>query len=58
MEVSSPMLLGLKSSLELLDLTGNNVTELPTHLFRDFDYLRTFLFRENKVDSFTPGIYI
>ncbi|XP_012260603.2 chaoptin [Athalia rosae] len=55
MEVSSPVLFGLESSLELLDLTGNNITDLPTHLFRDFDYLRTFIFRENKVDAFTPG---
>ncbi|XP_046624051.1 chaoptin [Neodiprion virginianus] len=55
MEVSSPVFMGLEPSLELLDLTGNNITELPVHLFRDFDYLRTFMFRENKVDALTQG---
>ena len=55
--MSSAHLAGLESSLELLDLSGNNITNLPNHLFQEFDFLRTLMFRENRIDNFSPGIW-
>ncbi|XP_051160683.1 chaoptin isoform X1 [Leptopilina boulardi] len=55
LEVNSENFAGLESSLELLDLSGNNITELPPHLFQEFDFLRTLIFRENNIDSFAPA---
>lgn len=55
MEVNSPDLAGLESSLELLDLSGNNITSLSSPIFQEYDFLRTLIFRENKIQTFSPG---
>lgn len=55
MEVNSPNFAGLESSLELLDLSGNNITSLPSPIFQEYDFLRTLIFRENKIQTFSPG---
>lgn len=55
MEISSQSLRGLESSLEFLDLSGNNITTLPNHVFQEFDFLRTLIFRENTITNFSPG---
>nr|XP_012137075.1 PREDICTED: chaoptin isoform X3 [Megachile rotundata] len=55
MEVSSPDFAGLESSLELLDLSGNNITTLPSPVFQEYDFLRTLIFRENKIQTFSPA---
>ncbi|XP_003424382.1 chaoptin isoform X2 [Nasonia vitripennis] len=53
-EVDSPDFMGLESSLELLDLSGNNLTSLPNHVFQEYDFLRTLIFRENRISTFNP----
>ncbi|XP_066585681.1 chaoptin [Prorops nasuta] len=53
-EVNSMKFAGLESSLELLDLSGNNITELPVRLFQEYDFLRTLIFRENRIENFPP----
>ncbi|XP_015117217.1 chaoptin [Diachasma alloeum] len=53
-EIDSASLRGLESSLEHLDLSGNNITDLPNHVFQEFDFLRTLIFRENKITTFSP----
>ncbi|XP_060831402.1 chaoptin [Bombus pascuorum] len=55
MEVNSPDLAGLESSLELLDLSGNNITSLSSPIFQEYDFLRTLIFRENKIQTFSPA---
>lgn len=55
MQVSSAEFAGLESSLELLDLSGNNITTLPSPIFQEYDFLRTLNFRENKLQTFSPG---
>ncbi|XP_012225901.1 chaoptin isoform X2 [Linepithema humile] len=54
LEVNSVNFAGLESSLELLDVSGNNITALPNRLFQEFDFLRTLVFRENRIDTFPP----
>ncbi|KAK0165366.1 hypothetical protein PV328_003884 [Microctonus aethiopoides] len=54
MEINSASLRGLESSLELLDVVGNNITDLSEHLFQEFDFLRTLIFRDNKITNFAP----
>ncbi|XP_043261233.1 chaoptin [Colletes gigas] len=54
MEVDSSDFTGLESSLELLDLSGNNITSLPSPIFQEYDFLRTLSFRENKLQTFSP----
>ncbi|KAG7188011.1 hypothetical protein KM043_017654 [Ampulex compressa] len=54
LDVNSLDFAGLEASLELLDLSGNNITELPNHLFQEFDFLRTLIFRENRIETFSP----
>ncbi|XP_018053036.1 PREDICTED: chaoptin [Atta colombica] len=54
LEINSANLVGLESSLELLDVSGNNITMLPNHLFQEFDLLRTLIFRENRINTFSP----
>ncbi|XP_015178176.1 PREDICTED: chaoptin-like isoform X2 [Polistes dominula] len=53
-EVNSADFSGLESSLEVLDLSGNNITNLQSHLFQEYDFLRTLIFRENRIDTFSP----
>lgn len=55
LEVNSVNFAGLESSLELLDVSGNNITMLPNRLFQEFDFLRTLIFRENRIDTFPPS---
>lgn len=55
MELNSPDLAGLETSLELLDLSGNNITSLSSPIFQEYDFLRTLIFRENKIQTFSPG---
>lgn len=55
LEVDSSNFVGLESSLELLDLSGNNITLLPSPIFQEYDFLRTLIFRENKIQTFSPG---
>lgn len=55
MEINSASLRGLESSLELLDVVGNNITDLSEHLFQEFDFLRTLIFRDNKIINFAPS---
>ncbi|XP_014471116.1 PREDICTED: chaoptin isoform X3 [Dinoponera quadriceps] len=54
LEVNSANFAGLESTLELLDVSGNNITTLPNRLFQEFDFLRTLVFRENHIDTFSP----
>ena len=54
-EIDSPDLMGLESSLELLDLSGNNLTYIPNLVFQQFDYLRTLIYRENRIKQFDPS---
>ncbi|KAG5318298.1 CHAO protein, partial [Pseudoatta argentina] len=54
LEINSANLAGLESSLELLDVSGNNITMLPNRLFQEFDLLRTLIFRENRINTFSP----
>ncbi|XP_014217165.1 chaoptin-like isoform X2 [Copidosoma floridanum] len=54
-EIESTDFMGLESSLELLDLAGNNLTSLPNSVFQNYDNLRTLVFRENLVDTFNPS---
>ncbi|XP_076287788.1 leucine rich repeat containing G protein-coupled receptor chaoptin isoform X3 [Lasioglossum baleicum] len=55
MDVSSANFVGLESSLELLDLSGNNITTLPSPIFQEYDFLRTLIFRENKIQTIQPA---
>ncbi|XP_072751646.1 chaoptin isoform X2 [Anoplolepis gracilipes] len=54
LEINSANLIGLESTLELLDVSGNNITTLPNRLFQEFDFLHTLIFRENRIDTFSP----
>ncbi|XP_046834184.1 chaoptin-like [Vespa crabro] len=53
-DVNSADFTGLETSLELLDLSGNNITNLQNHIFQEFDFLRTLIFRDNRIDTFSP----
>ncbi|XP_050445558.1 chaoptin isoform X1 [Cataglyphis hispanica] len=54
LEINSANLAGLESTLELMDISGNNITTLPNRLFQEFDFLHTLIFRENRIDTFSP----
>lgn len=45
---------GLESSLQILDLSGNNITTLPETLFGSFDLLGVVNVRDNKLFSIFP----
>lgn len=45
----------LVNSLQILDLSGNNLTELPNKLFNNFDVLRVISMRDNKVKLTAPA---
>lgn len=57
LEINSANLAGLESTLELLDVSGNNITVLSNRLFQDFDFLHTLIFRENRINTFSPSKY-
>lgn len=54
-EFESSDFMGLESSLELIDLSGNNFTELPDQAFQAYDFLRTLIFTENHIITFDPS---
>lgn len=45
---------GLESSLQVLDISGNNITVLPELLFSAFDLLGEVNVKDNKIMSFFP----
>lgn len=45
---------GLEGSLQVLDLSGNNITTLPDALFSSFDLLMYVNVKENKIASLIP----
>lgn len=45
----------LVNSLQILDLSGNNLTNLPNKLFNNFDVLRVISMRDNKVKLTAPA---
>lgn len=45
---------GLESSLQVLDLSGNNITTLPEKLFSSFDFLGRINVKDNKLPSMFP----
>lgn len=45
---------GLEGSLQVLDLSGNNITTLPEALFTSFDLLQYINIKENKIHSLFP----
>lgn len=45
---------GLESTLQTLDMSGNNITTLPDKLFNSFDILRTLKLKDNKIISIYP----
>ncbi|KAJ8969360.1 hypothetical protein NQ317_004632, partial [Molorchus minor] len=53
-EVSPAAFGGLENSLEILDLSGNNITMLPQDVFHRFEFLRTLLLRDNTIISLNP----
>lgn len=46
---------GLENTLHILDLSGNNITNLPEKLLTSFDFLKTFNLKDNKMKSFVPN---
>ncbi|XP_055380900.1 chaoptin isoform X2 [Condylostylus longicornis] len=44
----------LVNSLQILDLSGNNITNLPNKLFNNFDTLRVLSLRDNKIKIIAP----
>jgi Leucine-rich repeat (LRR) protein len=45
---------GLENSLQVLDMSGNNITTLPDNLFNSFDLLQSLNVKENKILSIFP----
>lgn len=45
---------GLESSLQVLDISGNNITTLPEKLFTSFDFLGHVNVKDNKISSIFP----
>lgn len=45
---------GLESSLQVLDISGNNITTLPDKLFNSFDFLGHINVKDNKISSIFP----
>ncbi|GLV45240.1 chaoptin [Carabus blaptoides fortunei] len=46
---------GLESSLQILDLSGNNLTAMSHNMFNNFDYLRSLSLRENRIAGLRPA---
>ncbi|KAJ8950482.1 hypothetical protein NQ314_007869 [Rhamnusium bicolor] len=53
-EISPAAFGGLENYLELLDLTGNNISLLPQDVFHRFELLRTLSLRDNNVEILNP----
>lgn len=45
---------GLESSLQVLDISGNNITTLPEKILTSFDFLGSINIRDNKIPSLFP----
>jgi Leucine-rich repeat (LRR) protein len=45
---------GLESSLQILDLSGNNITALPENLLRAFDFLAMLNVKDNRIRTIFP----
>lgn len=45
---------GLESSLQVLDISGNNITTLSDKLFNSFDFLGHINVKDNKISSIFP----
>ena len=45
---------GLESSLQVLDVSGNNITSLPEKIFSSFDFLGHINIKDNKIPSIFP----
>ncbi|KRT80569.1 hypothetical protein AMK59_7610 [Oryctes borbonicus] len=45
---------GLENSLQLLDLSGNNITSLFEETFHRFSVIRTFILKENSIKDVNP----
>ena len=54
-ELSQGAFGGLEPTLQLLDLSANNLTDFPKHLFHEFDFLRTLNLRDNKLPPINPS---
>ncbi|PSN49296.1 Chaoptin [Blattella germanica] len=54
-ELSQGAFGGLEPTLQSLDLSANNLTDFPRHLFHEFDFLRTLTLRDNKLPSISPA---
>lgn len=45
---------GLENYLQVLDLSGNNITTLPGDIFQRFNTLRTLYLKDNKIIDLNP----
>ncbi|XP_049797448.1 chaoptin [Schistocerca nitens] len=54
-ELSARAFSGLEATLQALDLSANNLTELPQQLFHEFDFLRTLSLRDNSISQVRPA---
>ncbi|KAJ8961557.1 hypothetical protein NQ318_014809 [Aromia moschata] len=54
-EVSPAAFGGLENYLEILDLSGNNISILPQDVFHRFEFLRTLSLRDNIVQTLNPA---
>lgn len=54
-QVAPSAFAGLENSLELLDLSGNNISYLPQEVFHRFQFLRTLSLRDNAIKSLIPA---
>lgn len=50
-EISPVAFQGIENTLQYLDLSANNLTDLPRTIFYQFDSLRFLSLRENEVNN-------
>lgn len=53
-KISPAAFSGLENYLELLDLSGNNISLLPQDVFHRFELLRTLSLRDNMIENLNP----
>ncbi|XP_030758115.1 chaoptin [Sitophilus oryzae] len=53
--ISPAAFAGLENFLEVLDLSGNNISLLPNELFQRFQYIRTLFLRDNIITKLSPS---